>query len=311
MTAITANGISIEVEQFGAKDARPLLLVRGLGSQLIHWPAALIDGFIANGFHVIAYDNRDAGLSQTFDTFGVPDLEDLRNKINAGDAPNIPYTLEDMAGDGIGVLNALGIERADVLGISMGGMIVQLMESSFPERICSATIIMSSSGNPALPARKPELERLLLSQLDDPNDREQVIEHFLRCDHIWGSPAFPFNKQIRRDLIARAYDRCHNPDGVARQYAAMVANGSRVKLLRLIRVPTLIIHGTDDPLMPIEHGRDIAGSIPNAEMVEIRGMGHDLEGEVCRAIVDATTRLARNAERGTCPRRKLHPPQET
>lgn len=296
MTAIEANGIRIEMERHGSEEAAPLLLVRGLGSQLIHWPPALIEGFVANGFHVVTYDNRDAGLSEKFDDRGVPDIVELRRQAAAGEALHPPYTLDDMAADGVGVLDALGIPAAHVLGISMGGMIVQLMAHGYPERVASATIVMSSSGNPDLPARPPEIERLLLSQPDDPDDREQVIEHTLRCDRAWGSPGFPFDPEARRALIACAYDRCWCPDGVARQYAAVIARGSRVDLLREIRVPALVIHGTEDSLLPIEHGRDIADNIPGAELIEVEGMGHDLEGGISEIVVAGTARLARTAE---------------
>ncbi len=296
MPRVRANGIPIEVERHGAADGIPLLLVRGLGSQIVHWPPALIDGFVANGFHVIAYDNRDAGLSCKFDESGVPDIAAVRRKIGAGENPDVPYRLADMAADGIGVLDALNIRRAHVFGTSMGGMIVQLMAHAHPRRIRSMTIVMSSSGDPALPPRKPEIERLLLSQPDDPNDRAQVIEHTLACDRVWGSPAYPFDENERRALIARAYERCHCPDGVTRQYAAMIAQGSRLSLLGAITTPTLVIHGTEDALLPIEHGRDLAAAIPGAELIEIEGMGHDLEGGIAQRVVAATSALARRSD---------------
>lgn len=295
MANIQANGISIEVERHGAEGAVPLLLVRGLGSQIIHWPDRLIDRFVANGFHVITYDNRDAGLSQKFDEWGLPDIEDVRRRAADGLAPGLAYSMNDMAADGIGVLDALGISAAHVLGISMGGMIVQLMAHHAPERFRSATIVMSSSGNRDLPGRSPEMERLLLSQPDDPNDRGQFIEHTLRCDKVWGSPGFPFEDHAQRTLIGRAYDRCHCPAGLARQYAAVIANGPRTNLLKAIQMPVLVVHGTRDPLTPIEHGRDIAANIASADLIEIEGMGHDLEGSISDIVVAGTTRLARGA----------------
>lgn len=288
MTAITANGITIEVERHGPPTAVPLLLVRGLGSQLIHWPAALIDGFVREGFHVVTYDNRDAGLSQKFGESGRPDIPALLARVAAGAEVAVPYGVGDMAADGIGVLDALGIGAAHVLGISMGGMIVQHMALDRPGRLLSATIVMSSSGAPGLPPATPEAEAMLMAEAEDPSDRASVIDHTLRGDRIWGSPGFPFDESERRALIARAYDRCHYPEGVTRQYAAVLAGrGRRFARLGGIGLPVLVIHGTDDTLLPLEHGRDIAARIPGARLVEIAGMGHDLEGGISGVIVTA------------------------
>lgn len=292
MTAITANGITIEVERHGPPSAVPLLLVRGLGSQLIHWPAALIDGFVRNGFHVITHDNRDAGLSQKFGAAGRPDIAAMQAKLAAGQPVSAPYRIEDMAADGIGVLDALGIAAAHVLGISMGGMIVQHMALDHPGRLLSATIVMSSSGAPGLPPATPEAEAMLLAEPDDPSDRASVIAHTLRGDRIWGSPGFPFDDEERRALIGRAYDRCHCPEGVTRQYAAVLAGrGRRFARLGEIEVPALVIHGTEDTLLPLAHGRDIAARITGSEMIEVAGMGHDLEGGIATIIVAAVTRF--------------------
>lgn len=298
MTCVKANVIEIEVERHGADSAVPLLLVRGLGTQLINWPPALVDGFVANGFHVVTFDNRDSGLSQKFDGWGLPDLDAIGDKIAAATPVDLPYTLDDMAADGIGLLDALEIPVAHVLGMSMGGMIVQLMAHHYPDRIGSATIVMSTSGNADLPARAPEIERLLTAQTDDSDDREQAIEHALHCDRAWGSSDFPFDPHERRKLIGRAYDRCYCPGGVSRQYAAMVASASRVEQLRDICAPVLVVHGTGDLLLPIEHGRDIAANIAGSELIEVDGMGHDLEG-VSEIIVAATTRLATKADSST------------
>lgn len=288
MTAITANGITIEVERHGPPSAAPLLLVRGLGSQLIHWPAALIDGFVRAGFHVITYDNRDAGLSQKFAAAGRPDIAAMQARLSAGQEVTAPYRIEDMAADGIGVLDTLGIAAAHVFGISMGGMIVQQMALDHPGRLLSATIVMSSSGAPGLPPATPEAEAMLLAEPDDPSDRESVIAHTLRGDRVWGSPGFPFEEAKRRALIGRALDRCHCPEGVTRQYAAVLAGRNR-RFARLgeVRVPALVIHGTDDTLLPLAHGRDIAARIPGAKLLEVAGMGHDLEGGISMIIVAA------------------------
>jgi len=267
MAQIKANGINVEVERHGDPAATPLLMIRGLGSQIIHWPDDMINGFVAAGFHVITYDNRDAGLSQMFD-----------------DAPN--YTVADMAADGIGVLDALGIERAHVLGISMGGMILQSMLLDHRERLLSATIIMSSSRAEGLPGRTPEMEELLFKDPGDPGrDLDGVVNHILHCDRVWGSPGFPFDEAERRAFIIRAIERSYRPDGVMRQGMAVMAGDSMADRLGEVTTPVLVIHGDSDALLAVEHGRDIAARIPGARYEEIAGMGHDLDGGVGPIVV--------------------------
>ncbi|MDU8943567.1 alpha/beta fold hydrolase [Ovoidimarina sediminis] len=292
MARITANGLELEVEQFGSPSASPILLIRGLGSQIIHWPTRLIDGLVDSGFRVIAYDNRDAGLSQKLDGAGIPDIGAVRDLVRKGEAVRVPYSLHDMAADGVGVLDALEIERAHVLGISMGGMILQVMAHRYPGRVKSAAIVMSSSGAPGLPAASSEVMDMLTSH-PPKTDRESVVTHTLMCDRAWASPLYPFDEAERRNLIGRAYDRSYYPEGATRQLAAITADTSRHRSLSALRMPVTVIHGTDDTLLPIEHGRDIASRIPNAVLVEIEGMGHDLEGAVPAMIVDHVTKLAR------------------
>lgn len=267
MAQIKANGIDIEVERHGDPTGAPLLMIRGLGSQIIHWPQDMIDGFIAAGFHVITYDNRDAGLSQMFN-----------------DAP--PYTVADMAADGIGALDTLGIARAHVLGISMGGMILQSMLLDHRDRLLSATIIMSSSRAEGLPGRSPEMEALLFADSGDPaKDLDGVVDHILHCDHVWGSPGFPFDEAERRVFIIRAIERSYRPDGVMRQGMAVMAGDGMAGRLSEITTPTLVIHGDSDALLSVEHGRDIADRVPGAKYEEIAGMGHDLDGGVGPIVV--------------------------
>lgn len=267
MAQIKANGIDIEVERHGDPTGAPLLMIRGLGSQIIHWPQDMIDGFIAAGFHLITYDNRDAGLSQMFN-----------------DAP--PYTVADMAADGIGALDTLGIARAHVLGISMGGMILQSMLLDHRDRLLSATIIMSSSRAEGLPGRSPEMEALLFADPGDPaKDLDGVVDHILHCDHVWGSPGFPFDEAERRAFIIRAIERSYRPDGVMRQGMAVMAGDGMAGRLSEITTPTLVIHGDSDALLSVEHGRDIADRVPGAKYEEIAGMGHDLDGGVGPIVV--------------------------
>ena len=282
---ITANGLSLEVEQHGPTDAQSILLIRGLGSQLIHWPEGLIDALVGHGLHVITFDNRDSGLSQKFTEYGAPDFTAMEAALAKGDAPELPYETEDMARDAIGVLDALGIKAAHVLGMSMGGMIAQTLALEHSDRLISATIVMSTSGLPGLPAPTPEAAIALTAYPENPDDRNDVIEFTLKSDRVWMSPGFPFDPDQRRALIGRAYDRCYYPEGVQRQYASLLGWRGRFNEHAQIAVPVLVVHGTDDTLLPVDHGRDIAARIPGAELYEINGMGHDLEGGIPDLIV--------------------------
>lgn len=293
MSLVKANGIEIEVEQHGIVGNPPLILVRGLGTQLIHWPASLINGFVKQGFHVITFDNRDTGLSTKFSNHGIPDKMALQQNALAGEPLDVPYDLSDMADDIVAVLDACGIGKAHVMGISLGGGITQRLVLSHADRLMSATIVMSSSGAPDLPPASPEVYGLLLGEPDS-HDRDTVIAHTLKCDYAWFSPGFPFDEAERRDLIGRAYDRCYDPAGVARQYAAVISSRGLAEELSTIQLPVLVIHGTTDALLPIEHGRDIAARIAGAQLIEIEGMGHDLEGAVPGMIVDHLTSFVRN-----------------
>lgn len=266
MAQIVANGITIEVERHGARGGEPILLIRGLGSQIIHWPAELISGLVEAGYDVTTFDNRDAGLSQAF--------------------PNGPaYDIGDMAADAIGVLDALEIEAAHVFGISMGGMIAQEVVWAYPDRVKTATIVMSSTGSPDLPGRTPEEEALLIGGPGPDAKRAEVIENTLETDHVWAGSAFPFDVADRRDLIGQAYDRAWRPEGVARQYYAILTSAGRTDRLADVRRPTLVIHGDDDALLSVEHGADIAKHIPGAVFRVIEGMGHDLDGGACDPVL--------------------------
>ena len=268
------------------------MLVRGLGSQIIHWPDALIGCLVDHGMRVIVPDNRDAGLSQKFDELATIPVQDVLG-LEEGDSPaEAPYSIQDIVADHVGVLDHFGLARAHVFGVSMGGMIVQTMAFTYPERVMTMTSVMSSSGNPELPSMAPEVRRLLLASPDDPQDRDSVIAFTLACDRVWGSPGYPFDETERADLIGRAFDRCYTPSGTLRQYLAVRQDASRVERLRAIGAPSLVIHGTDDALLPIEHGRDTAASIPGCVLIEIPGMGHDLEGSLGPMIAGFTAHHA-------------------
>jgi pimeloyl-ACP methyl ester carboxylesterase len=286
LPTIRANNINIYVETFGPPDGVPILIVRGLGTQIIHWPLPFIERLVEHGFWVIAPDNRDAGLSQHLDELGAIDVANLQHQVESGQPIVAPYTVTDFADDHVAVLDHFDARHAHILGISMGGMIVQTMAYRYPDRVSTMTSVMSSSGNPEISLGSRELRELMLETPENPDDRDEVVAFTLRCDRLWGSPGYPFEDAVRAELIGRAYDRAWTPAGVARQYAAVRASGSRAEMLRNIELPSLVIHGLDDPLLQPEHGRDTAHHLPNAELIEIAGMGHDMEGALGPMIAD-------------------------
>lgn len=289
MPRVTVNDITLEYDSFGSRDGRPLLLVMGLGAQMIHWDEAFCEGLAERGHHVIRFDNRDSGLSTKFDDAPVPDMGALVAALTAGQKPEVPYTLDDMAADAFGLLDALEIERAHIAGASMGGMIVQAMVLNQPERVRSLTSIMSTTGNPALPPASPEAMAALTSPV--PADLDGYLARTLEVARVIGSPGFSFDEARARERAQRTFERSVYPYGTARQMAAIVAHGNRRPLLERITVPTLVIHGSADPLVPVHGGRDTHEAIPGSEWLQIEGMGHDLPPEVWAPITDAISRL--------------------
>ena len=280
---IEANGIAINIEDRGPEEGTPILFVNGYTSTMMNWPAELMDGLKARGFRVIRYDNRDVGKSAKFS--GLPNIREVVAAVRAGETPDIPYTLADMASDGIGVLDALGIERAHVMGISMGGMIVQQMAINHPDRLISVTSIMSTTGNPDLPQATEEALAALQAQPTS-EAREDIIRHRMKGRRVYQSPAYPRSDEALYELCAREYDHMYYPEGGLRQYAAIVGDGSRVEELKKVDVPFLVIHGLADPLVPPAGGIDTAKSVPGARLELIEGMGHDLPVELCALYVE-------------------------
>jgi pimeloyl-ACP methyl ester carboxylesterase len=288
MSRVTAHGIQIEYETFGNSSDRPLLLITGLGAQLIFWDNVLCRDLAARGHYVIRFDNRDAGLSTKFDEAGIPDLVETFGKIMQGQKVSTPYTLDDMADDTAGLLDALGIKRAHICGMSMGGMIAQTMAIRHPSRFLSLISICSSTGNPELPQPKPEVMGLLITA--PPNEREAFVEYMVGFFKTIAGPGFPVDEEWTRKIMAEGYDRCFCPPGVARQLAAVLAHGNRKPALASVKAPTLVIHGTADPLVSVEGGKDTAKAIPGAQLMLIEGMGHDLpHGGAWLRIVEAIT----------------------
>jgi len=293
MPKVPANGIEIEYESFGDESSDPLLLIMGLGGQMLLWHEDFCEALAERGHWVVRYDNRDVGLSTKFDAAGVPDMAALADLLIAGQPSEAPYTLDDMADDGASLLSALGIERAHVCGASMGGMIAQILAHRHPERVKSLTSIMSTSGDPRLPPSRPHVISKLLEP--PPRDRESNISHAVEVARCIGSPAFPTPEEELRERAARMYDRSFHPEGTARQFAAIVANGSRRDKLRDLNVPALVIHGKADDLVPFEGGVDTHECIQGAEALWIEGMGHDLPRVLWPEIIAAIRGLTERA----------------
>lgn len=285
MAKVRANGIEIEYETVGNKADPALLLVMGLGAQLTIWPDSLFQGLAERGFHVIRFDNRDTGLSTGFDAWGVPNLPAAVQRVMKGEKVDAPYLLKDMAADAIGLLDALGIERAHMVGASMGGMILQIVAAEYPERTRSMVSIYSTSGRPGLPAGKPEALAMLSAQPEGPA-REQLVKHGMKLRQTIGSPGYPTPDDEMRAFVEKNVDRRWWPEGAARQYLSVIASGDRVELLKAIRVPTLVLHGEDDPLLPVECGRDVARLVPGAEIETWAGWGHDFPKALIPRVID-------------------------
>jgi len=282
-----AGPIELVYETIGNASDPPLLLVMGLGMQLIHWDIRLCELFAERGFHVIRFDNRDAGLSTKI-RGPVPNIV----RLAAGAPTQVPYRLGDMAADAFGLLDHLGIHRAHVVGTSMGGMIAQSMAIDAPERVLSLASMMSTTGDRW--AGTPKLRLWSMFVRRAPRDRDAYIRYFVRIFRMIGSPAYRPDEERVRETAAATYDRCHYPAGTARQLGAILASGSRTVALRKLDVPTVVIHGEADPLVPLRAGVATARAIPSAELVTIPGMGHDMPEQLWPTFVEA---IARNAER--------------
>ncbi|HSV52715.1 MAG TPA: alpha/beta hydrolase [Burkholderiaceae bacterium] len=280
---IRANGIDIEVEDTGGTGP-VVLLIMGLGMQLVAWPAPLIDALVHAGYRVVRHDNRDIGLSQHFDHLGTPNILWASLKHKLGFTPKAPYSLRDMAADAIGVLDALDIAKAHIVGVSMGGMIAQRVALAAPRRALSLTSIMSSSGARGLPEARPEVFRALLSRPASAAPQD-VANHYVKLFKIIGSPAFPVPEDEMRERILLGIRRSFHPVGTLRQMVAIAADGARAQELAQVQSPTLVLHGKADPLVPFACGEDTARRIPGARLVGIEGMGHDLPPGVVERLL--------------------------
>ena len=290
---IVANGIGIEIDDQGPPGGEPLLLVMGLGMQLTAWPEEMVQQLVARGFRVIRLDNRDIGLSQHFDHLGVPSIAAGAVRHTLGLAVASPYSLADMAQDAVGVLDALGLAQAHVCGASMGGMIAQHLAAKHPQRVKSLVLMMTTSGARHLPQPNWRVRGALLSRPASAAP-EAVVQHLEALLRVIGSPAYPPDPERQRQRLLATARRSWHPAGTARQLLAVVADGDRSALLRLITAPTLVIHGEADALVPVAAGRELAQLIAGAESDFIPGMGHDLPLALITRLADG---LARNARR--------------
>ncbi len=292
---VRANGLMLEVDDQGPRDAPVVLLVMGLGMQLTGWPEELVELLVGHGFRVLRFDNRDAGLSDGFDHVGVPSipLAALRHFLRL--PVRSPYALKDMAADAVGVLDALGIARAHVVGASLGGMIAQHVAATHPERVSSLTLIMTTSGSRRLPGPTLAARRALLSQPAN-KEPETLIAHSMSVFMTIGSPGYLPTPTELRERVAASIARASRPAGSARQLLAIAADGDRTPLLARVQAPTQVIHGVLDPLVPVANGRDLMTRIPGALGDFIEGMGHDLP----KALLGRIARgIATNAQRAS------------
>ena len=294
MAKIDANGIQIEYETFGEPDSPALLLIIGLGGQLTGWDEKLCQQLAQQGHHVIRFDNRDAGLSSKIEEAGVPDILQTIQAQMKDETINPPYTVEDMAADAVGLLDALGIEKAHICGMSMGGMIAQTIALNYPKRVLSLISIYSRTGDPEEPQSKPEAMEFLLTP--PPEEREAYIEFRMKLFNTISGPGFPYDEEWLRKFVVKSYDRSCCPQGAARQLVAILAQKNRKPALTSLSTPTLVIHGADDPLVRVECGKNTAAAIPGAKLMIIEGMGHDLPHggawpQIIDAIVDHTHKV--------------------
>jgi pimeloyl-ACP methyl ester carboxylesterase len=288
---VRANGLSLCYQSFGSPADPPLILIMGMGAQMVGWDDEFCELLVERGFWVIRFDNRDAGRSSRFDRAGVPDVGAILTRAWMRRPVDAPYLLSDMAMDVVGLLDALKIDKAHLVGASMGGTIGQTLAIERPERVLSLTSIMSTTGDPDLPAPAPWAMATVFKPA--PHALEAYVEHYIRTWKVLRVSAFPEEEPRDRARAERNHARGLNPAGGARQLAAILASGSRRAALRRVTTPTLVVHGDLDPLVPLAAGIDTAASIPGAELLVLKGMGHALPVRMWPQILDGIASLAR------------------
>ena len=296
MAQVQANGLTFEYESFGRKADPALLLIMGFSAQMTMWPEALCEGLAGRGFRVIRFDNRDIGKSTHLEHLGAPDISVAMAKAMSGQPVDAPYALDDMALDAVSVLRALDIESAHIVGASMGGMIAQLVAAQHPDATRSLVSIMSTTGRRDLPPATPEAMSALMTP--PPSDsREDRIEAGMKVWRAIGSPGYQESDAELRAIVTREVDRSpYDPAGIGRQMVAIVSAPPRNDILKNVRAPSLVIHGADDPLVPLEGGKDTAASIPGCEIVIVPGMGHGFESPLVPIYLEHIGRFVTAAE---------------
>ena len=295
MPNVTVGAVTLEYETHGDPKDPPMLLIMGLGAQLTLWPEEFVEALAGRGFYVIRHDNRDIGLSTKFAGAGVPNVRRVALMRMFGLRARVPYTLSDMAADAVGLLDAIGIPKAHIVGASMGGMIAQLVAATYPERVLSLTSIMSTTGNRRLPPPRPAALAALMQRPPATVDEEAIVKIGQRIVAAIGSPGYPADQERLRGRVICDFRRSFHPTGPVRQMAAILDDGDRRARLRGVTAPTLVIHGADDPLIPVQGGRDTARTIPGAKLIEYPGMGHDIPLELVDDMADAIAQHARSA----------------
>ncbi|WP_145407678.1 alpha/beta fold hydrolase [Paenibacillus xylanexedens] len=297
MSILKVNGIDLAFDSYGNETDETILLIAGLGTQMIRWTAPFCEMLAHRGYRVIRFDNRDTGLSTHFNQYATLDFEALARTLMSGQRPEIPYTLDDMSDDAIGLLDVLGIKKAHVVGRSMGGMIAQLVAGRYPDRVLSLTSIMSTTGNPVLPPTSPEVMALMTRPTPNPMKDEAgyLAQSVAFAKRIAGT-GYPFNENEYRSLIQEEIQRAYDPGSIGRQIAAIAVSGDRRPLLSKVKVPALVIHGLDDPMFVPACGEDTAQAISDAELMLLEGMGHDMPTPLYATIVDGIERVARGKD---------------
>jgi len=292
---LSANGIALEVEDHGSPAGEPIVLIMGLGMQLVAWPDEFVAMLVDRGFRVIRFDNRDIGLSQHLDHLGVPNVARDAFRHLLGLPVASPYSIADMAHDTAALLDALGLATAHVCGASMGGMVAQHLAARHAKRVKSLTLMMTTTGSRWLPGPTLKVRAALLGRPADPKRFDSIVDHYVALYRLIGSPAYPMPEGELRERVARTVRRSNHPQGVARQLVAIAADGNRTPLLRDIVAPTQVIHGEADPLVPVAAGHDLARRIAGAQGDFIDGMGHDLPRALWPRFVAGIERAAGRA----------------
>ncbi|PYE45438.1 alpha/beta hydrolase [Paenibacillus barcinonensis] len=293
MNRLNVNGIELVYDSYGDEKHETMLLIAGLATQMLRWTTPFCEMLAARGYRVIRFDNRDTGLSTHFSHHDTLDFEALARTLMSGQRPHIPYTLEDMSDDTVGLLDALGIEKAHIVGRSMGGMIAQLVASRYPERVLSLTSIMSTTGNPELPPTSPEVMALMTRPAPNPREHEAgyLAQSTAFARQIAGT-GYPFNEGEYHAMIRAEVRRAYDPGSIGRQIAAIAVSGDRRPQLAKIDVPTLVIHGAEDPMFVPACGEDTAKAILGSELMVLEGMGHDLPEQLYETVIDGIVQTA-------------------